>query len=203
MARVNVLSGQVHGMVDWITSDHRELGMFLRTGAERESTRCVLHGPEVERLLSNGVVQKGMLATAHGSMSARCQRRHDDGSWMVEALCRADRIVAEPAKEGRIGGSVHVNLKGVVMFWDASTHQLKTYFNPEPGVQEERVTCSIHMKPWLAGMSEVGRSRLLSMMRVGREFTTSSLLQLNSYRTKTGDTVPSMMLLPTDFRLQS
>lgn len=203
MARINVLSGQVHGMVDWITSDHRELGMFLRTTPDRESTRCVLRGPEVERLLSNGAIQKGMLVTAHGAMSARCQRRHDDGSWMAEMLCQADRVVAESAVEGRMRGSLHVNLKGVVMYWEPSTLQMKTYFNPEPGVQEDKVTCSVHLRSWLVGMSESSRERFLSMVRVGREFTLSSLVQLTCYRTKTGDTVPSMMLLPTDFKLQS
>lgn len=203
MARLNVLSGQAHGMVDWITSDHREMGMFLRTSGDRESTRCVLHGPEVERLLSNGIVQKGMLVTAHGAMSARCQRRHDDGTWMAEMLCKADRIVAETATEGRMRGSLHVNLKAVVMYWDASTLLMKTYFNPEPNGQGERITCSVHLRAWLSGMSDTGRARFLSMVRVGREFTLSSLVQLSCYRTKTGDTVPSMMLLPTDFRLQS
>lgn len=202
MSRVNVLSGQVYGKVDWVTADGREFGMFLRSSAEREATRCVLHGPEVERMLANGIVQKGMMVTAHGEISARCQKRADDGTWMAEVLCSPSRVVAETAREGRLRGAIYANLKGVAMHWDATTMQLKTYFNPEPGGRTDRLTCSIHMKPWLSGMSEVGLERFKDSMRVGREFTVSALIETSCYRTRTGETVASLLLLPTDFRLQ-
>lgn len=201
MSRVNVLSGQVYGKVDWVTSDGREFGMYLRS-SEREATRCVLHGPEVERMLANGVVQKGMMVTAYGEFSARCQKRHDDGTWMAEVLCNPSRVVAETAREGRLRGAIYANLKGVVMHWDADSLQLKTYFNPEPGVRTERLTCSVHMKSWTAGMTAEGKERFTATMRTGREFTVSALVETSCYRSKTGDQVASLMLLPTDFRLQ-
>jgi hypothetical protein len=201
MSRVNVLSGQVYGKVDWVTSDGREFGMFLRS-SEREATRCVMHGPEVERMLSNGIVQKGMMVTAYGEFSARCQQRHDDNTWMAEVLCNPNRVVAETGREARIRGAIYANLKAVVMHWDADTGQLKTYFNPEPGGRTEKLTVSVHMKAWLAGMSADGQERFKAMMRVGREFTVSALVEASTYRTRAGEQVASLLLLPTDFRLQ-
>lgn len=201
MSRVNVLSGQVYGKVDWVTADGREFGMFLRS-SERDATRCVMQGPEVERMLANGVVQKGMMVTAYGEFSARCQKRNDDGTWMAEVLCNPTRVVAETAREGRIRGAIYANLKGVAMHWDVNTLQLKTYFNPEEGVRTDRLTCSIHMKPWLAGMTPEGQERFKAAMRVGREFTVAALVEASCYRTKAGETVASLLLLPTDFRLQ-
>lgn len=202
MSRVNVLSGQVHGKVDWATSDGREFGMFLRSSAEREATRCVLHGPEVESMLSNGVVQKGMMVTAFGELMGRCQKRSDNGAMMAEVLCNPTRVVAETSRELRTRGSLYANLKGVVMHWDAVTCQLKTYFNPEPGVRAERVTCSIHLKPWMAGMTENGVAKFKDSIRPGREFTTSALVEASVYTARSGEQVTSLMLLPTDFRLQ-
>lgn len=201
MSRVNVLSGQVYGKVDWVTADGREFGMFLRS-SEREATRCVMHGPEVERMLANNVVQKGMMVTAYGEFSARCQKRNDDGTWMAEVLCSANRVVAESGREARIRGAIYANLKAVAMHWDADTLQLKTYFNPEPGVRTDRLTCSIHMKSWMAGMSAESQERFKATMRIGREFTVSALVEASSYRTKAGEQVATLLLLPTDFRLQ-
>lgn len=202
MSRLNVLSGQIHGKVDWITQGGREIGMFLRT-SDRDSTRCVLRGPEVERLLSNGLVQKGSMVTAYGDLSARCMQRNDDGSWMAEVLCTAARVVAETALEGRVRGSIYANLKGVVMHWDLSNLQVKTFFNPKDTGCPEQVTCSIYLRNWLGGMSEEGQQRFKAMIRSGREFTSSALVEVSSYRSiKDGAQIPSLMLLPTDFKLQ-
>lgn len=200
MFRTNVLSGQVYGKVDWVTSDGREFGMFLRT-SERDSTRCVMRGPEVERMLANGIVQKGMMATAYGDLSARCLKRHSDGTDMVEVLCGALRVVAESTIEGRLRGSLYANLKGVVMFWDPKTYQLKTFLNPEPG-RPEHVTCSVHVKAWLAAMPPESRERFIASLRSGREFTTSARVEASTYVNKGGVRVPTLMLLPTDFKLQ-
>lgn len=201
MSRINVLSGQVYGKVDWVTADGREFGMFLRS-SDREATRCVLHGPEVERMLANGIVQKGMMVTAYGEFSARCQKRNDDGTWMAEVLCNPTRVVAETGRDARLRGAIYANLKAVAMHWDAETLQLKTYFNPEPGVRTDRLTCSIHMRSWLGGMSAEGKERFKATMRVGREFTVSALVETTTYRTRDGEQVASLLLLPTDFRLQ-
>jgi hypothetical protein len=201
MSRINVLSGQVYGKVDWVTADGREFGMFLRS-SERDATRCVLHGPEVERMLANGIVQKGMMVTAYGEFSARCQKRNDDGTWMAEVMCNPNKVVAETGREGRLRGAIYANLKAVAMHWDADTMQLKTYFNPEPGVRTDRLTCSVHMKTWMAGMSAESQERFKANMRVGREFTVSALVETSCYKARTGEHVASLLLLPTDFRLQ-
>lgn len=201
MARANVLSGQVHGKLDWITKDEREAGMFLKT-SERESTRVVLRGPEVERMLSNGLLQKGMMVTVHGGLSARCMKRHDDGSWMAEVLCDASRITAETAREGRLRGSIYANLKGVALHWDAQTMQLKTFLNPGEHGHKEKATVSLHMTPWINGMTAEGQERFKAMMKTGREFTTSAIVEVSCYRSREGEQIPLLLLLPTDFRLQ-
>lgn len=201
MSRLNVLSCQVHGTVDWITQDGREFGMYLR-GSSNESARCVVRGREAERLIASGVVQKGMLATAFGELSARCMQRHDNGLWMAETLCTAARLVVETPRESRIRGAMNANLKGVVMHWDPNTLQLKTFFNPTPNGSQERFTCSLHMRPWVGGMSPEGQERFKAMMRTGREFTMSALVEASCYKNKEGEQVASLLLLPTDFRLQ-
>lgn len=202
MSRVNVLSGQVYGKVDWVTTDGREFGMFLRT-SERLSTRCVMRGPEVERMLSNGIVQKGMMVTAHGEMTARCLQRKDDGTYMAEVIIEAARVVAEAPREGRLRGAIYANLKGVAMHWDPTTLQLKTFFNyNKPGLPE-RLTCSLHMKAWLDGMTDDGQARFRATMKTGREFVASALVEVTHYKSKEGVYVPTLLLLPTDFKLQA
>lgn len=201
MARANVLSGQVHGKLDWVNMGEREAGMFLKT-SDRDTTRCVLRGPELESMLSNGLLQKGMMVTAYGGLSARCVQRMDDGSWMNEVLVDAARIVAEPARETRSRGSVYANIKGVVHHWDENTLQMKTFLNPGEHGIKEKATISLHMKPWIGGMSEDGRASFKKMLGRGREFTASALVEASSYRSREGEQVALLMLLPVDFRLQ-
>lgn len=201
MARANVLSGQVYGKVDWVNQDEREVGMFLKT-SERIATRCVLRGGEVDRLVGNSLLQKGMMVTAHGELSARCMKRHDDGSWLSEVLVDASRVAAEQPREGRLRGSIYANLKGVVLHWDPNTLQLKTFLNPGELGRKEKATVSLHMTPWINGMTPEGQERFKAMMRTGREFTTSAIVEVNCYRDRTGEQVPLLLLLPTDFRLQ-
>lgn len=201
MARANVLSCQVYGKLDWVNMGEREVGMFVKT-SDRESTRCVLRGPEVERMLANGLLQKGMMVTAHGVLSARCMKRMDDGAWMSEVLCDASRIAAEPAREGRLRGSIYANVKGVVLHWDPNTLQLKTFLNPGELGCKEKATVSLHMTPWVNGMSAEGKERFKAMMKTGREFTASAIVEVSCYRSREGEQVPLLLLLPTDFRLQ-
>jgi len=201
MSRANVLSGQVFGKVDWVTSDSREFGMFVRT-SQRESSRVVVSGPEAERLLANGVIQKGMMAEAHGTFYARAQKRHDTGAYMGELVCDAQSVLAEAHRDDRFRSSIYGNMKAVVMYWDPSSAQLKTFFNyTEPG-RPKQMTCSLHMKSWLDGMSAESQERFKASLRVGREFTAQALIEVSCYRNRDGDHVPSLMLLPTHFSLQ-
>lgn len=201
MSRLSVLSGQIFGKVDWVTADGREIGMFLKT-SDRDSSRCVLCGAEVERMVANNIVQKGMMVTAHGEFHARSFQRRDDGTNVGELVCKAQRIVAEAPREGRLRGAIYANMKGVVMYWDPTTMQLKTFFNyTDPGMPKQ-VTCSIHMRNWVAGMLPDNQQRFKESIRVGREFVTAAMLEVSCYRTRDGLVVPSLMLLPTDFKLQ-
>lgn len=201
MLRASVLSGQVYGKVDWITADGRELGMFLRT-SEREATRCVVRGPEVEAMLANRIVQKGMMVTAFGEFSARIQRRTDDNSVMPELLCTAAKVVAESPREMRLRGSIHANLKGVVMYWDAQRNQIKTFLNAGELGRTEQVTCNVHLTTWMRGLSPEGKERLVAAITKGREYTLSALAEVSYYRDSAGNLIPTLSLLPLDFRLQ-
>jgi len=201
MLKKNVLSGQVYGKVDWVTANGQEIGMFLRTYEQRAPVRCGLRGAEVERMLGNQLLQKGMMVTAQGEYSARCFQRKDNNLWVSEVLCTAHRIVAESSIEHRLKGSIYANLKGVIMHWDDSNQTLKTYLNPEPG-RPETVTCSILIKNWLNTMRPEGRERFIGALRKGREFTTSALIEASNYKGRDNVQVPSLMLLPLDFKLQ-
>jgi hypothetical protein len=201
MSRLSVLSGQVFGKVDWVTADGREIGMFLKT-SDREASRCVLVGQDVERMVANNIVQKGMMVTAHGEFHARSFTRRDDGKDVGEVVCKAQRIVAEAPREGRLRSAIYANMKGVVMHWDANTMQLKTFFNYTEPDKPKQVTCSLHMRNWLAGMTPDGQKHFKDAMRVGREFVAATMLEVSCYRNREGVVIPSLMLLPTDFKLQ-
>lgn len=196
----NVLSGQVYGTVDWVTTDGREFGMFMKT-SERPAFRCVLRGSEVERMLANNTVQKGMVVTAFGEFFARCLIRQSDNTPMPELVCEAARVVPEPPAQARFRGSVGAFLKGVVMHWDPATLQLKTFFNYKQPGMPERVTCSIHMKSWVDGMTPEGLQSFKASIRNGRVFTTAAMVEISSYRSKEGLLVPILQLLPTNFAL--
>lgn len=202
--KLNVLSGQAFGKVDWVTQDGRELGMFLKLST-RDRTRVVLRGKEVERVIGNHLVQKGQMVTAHGELSARCMQRKDDASWMSEVLLTASKVHVEKPdqeKEVRLGGSLYANLKGVILHWDPKTMQLKTFLNKTDPGRTEQVTVSMHMTPWINGMSAEKREKFMDSLKSGREFTTSACTEVDSYQPRNGERTPVLLLLPTDFRLQ-
>jgi hypothetical protein len=200
MSRLSVLSGQVFGKVDWVTADGKELGMFIKT-SDRDSNRVVLQGPEVEQMVKNNLVQKGMMVTAHGEYRARVFTRKADNTHTAELLCIAQRVVAEPPRENRMRGVIYSLLKSVVMYWDPRALQLKTYFNyDEPGVASQ-VTCSLSLQSWLGELAPESRERFVAAMRAGREFVASNVTELSVYESQ-GQLVPMLKLLPTDFKLQ-
>lgn len=89
------------------------------------------------------------------------------------------------------------------MNWDPNFLQVKSYFNAGEDGRTEQFTVSLALKSWLDGMSQDGRQRFLSSMKKGREFTSASLVDVSCYKSNAGVLTPSLMLLPTDFRLQS
>jgi hypothetical protein len=197
MARTSVLSGQFHGTVDWVTSNGREVGMYLHN--KERQTRCILHGAEIEKLTSNKAVEKGMAITGFGELAARCITVK--GELTPEVLCSAARVVVEPAREQRVRGAAYANLKGVVMHWDPERLMLKTFFNhTEPGLPE-RVLCSVHLVAWVRGLPEESVASLKASLRAGREYTVAALVDSDYYRSGALE-VPVLRLLPLDFRLQ-
>jgi hypothetical protein len=58
------------------------------------------------------------------------------------------------------------------------------------------------MRNWLAGMTPDGQKHFKDAMRVGREFVAATMLEVSCYRNREGVVIPSLMLLPTDFKLQ-
>lgn len=195
MARQNSISGMIYGVVDWVTDDKRELGMYLRS-SERQ-TQYVLHGAEVERMLANGAVKKGQEVTASGIFSARSTQKK--GTLVAEVTCAASNLVVESPREHRPQGVASVNMKGVALYWDPVTMMLKTFFNYSA---TERVACSIHMRPWVDGLRPESREVFKTSLHKGKEFTLSASVEADRYVSKEGLEVPVLRLLPFTFRLQ-
>lgn len=199
---LNVLSGQVYGKVDWVTHNKREIGMFIY-GTGARTTRCIVTGEDVETLLQNNLLLKGMMVTAHGEFYGRVFHRKENDSYEGELACQASRIVTESAaRTNRVCGSVYVTLKGVVMHWDAQYMLLKTFFNYQEDGRPEQVTCSLALGPYCKSMPEAVRGKFLSSIRAGREFTASCLVDATTYVNRDQKAVPVMQMLPLDFKLQ-
>lgn len=202
MRKQNLLTGQIHGQVDWISNDGREAGIMLRTSQDTV-TRCVFIGDEVERMLLNNVLQEGMMVTGSGVIQARCiNKRLTDGTPQAEVLCRAEQLLAETAPKVRVAGAINVILKGVVMYWDANLAQLKTFFNPEDTGLPTKMVGSIMMRNWLNAMQPASRERFVSALRAGREFTMAGVTQVGGYYDKDGTGIPVLTMLPFNFKLQ-
>lgn len=200
MRRYSMLSGQVHGKVDWITANGKEAGLFLRT-SQRDATRCVIRGPEIEQLIANNVLQKGMMLTAHGEISARTFRRAG-GEVVPEILCSVSRVLAESQLEHRMRGSLHVTLKGVVMHWDPSRTQIKTFLNKGELGRTEQITCNVYLGNWFQGLTPESRSNLTQSICKGREFTLAALAEVTYYETAAAGITPVISMLPLDFKMQ-
>lgn len=205
LARKNLIAGMIYGKVDWIDQKEGEIGLYLRPtdrDQDQPATRCVLRGAEVNNLLANRLVQKGMTVTAHGTFTARAFARRDTGEYMAELICEAAKLLVEKTRELRFRGAVNANIKGVVMSWDPGYHQVKTFFNAGEDGLANSFTCSIALKNWLTGLGADSRERVMANIRAGREYTSAAMVDVSCYRNKDGVTIPSLLLLPTDFKLQ-
>ena len=193
MSRAIVVSGQVFGVVDWVTASNDEIGMFLPS--TKGQTRVILTGNAVRQQISNGIVRKGMTVTALGSLGARCVQQQ--AGPVPEVVCHAVHLVAEPPHAARTKGIAYALVKGVAMVWDPEKLVIKV-FVPQPGGQ---MVCSMTMHKWVDGLPTDSKPSFMAAMRLGREFTAAALLETDSYEGKEGQ-VPVLKLLPTDFRLQ-
>lgn len=200
--RITVISGQVFGKVDWVTADGKEVGMFLKT-SDRDSTRCVISGPDVARMVENGSLQKGMMCTAHGEFTARCFQRRDTSVWQAELVVKSQRVVAESLREGRMRAAIYCNIKGVVLHWDEKMAQVKTFINYDIPGMPKTITCTLNLRHLLNNMTPDGKERFLEAMKMHREYVASALAEVSCYKSlKEGTMIPSISLLPTDFKLQ-
>ena len=202
MSRVSVLTGQLYGKLDWVSNNAPEVGMYIRTSGN-VSTRCILRGDTVENMLKTGLMREGMMATGSGVIHARCiNRKISNGALQAEVVCDIDHLVAEDSTPVRVRGSIHASLKGVVMYWNPETGQAKTFFNFDTPGRPEKLVCSIYLRHWVGGMSNISRGRFLAAMRVGREFTLAGVVEVQGYADRNGTDVPVLSILPLDFKLQ-
>lgn len=197
MADNNILlTGTVDGTVDWVTQDGQEIGLFIQGQARQ--TRCVVRGPSVARLVSQQHLSKGQGVSASGRLAARCARIN--GAEVAEAVCDADWVLTRERVQ-RVQGVLYATLRGVVMYWDERTLQLKTFLNyTEPGMPKQ-VTCSVFMNKWLAGLQPDKRETLKAAIRKGREFMAPSKVATDQYASTSNGLVPVLQLLPMDFHL--
>lgn len=191
-----ILAGMVDGTVDWVTQDGKEIGLFIQ-GTTRQ-TRCVVRGPSVERLVEKQLLSKGQGVSASGMLTARCARIN--GADVTEAVCDADWVRTRDRLQ-RVQSVLYATARGVVMYWDEKTLQLKTFLNyTEPGMPKQ-LTCSVFMNNWFAGLQPDKRETLKAAIRKGREFVAPSKVETSQYVSATNGLVPVLQLLPVDFRL--
>lgn len=197
---LNLMSGQVHGKVDWINKNGDEIGMFLSNSGR--ITRCVVAGPEIKAMIGNGVVEKGMALTAHGEITARAFTRHGAQAPEGELVCLANRVVCEVlGTDSRIRGATYCSLKGTILHWSEQMFQVKTYLNSK-NRSDPSVACSISLNLWVKSMAEQSRQNFLAAIKTGRQFTVSALVEASAYRSKDQKDVAVLQLFPLDFRLQ-
>lgn len=203
--RRNVISGMFFGKVDWVDNKEQVVGMYLRPHDvdSPNLTRCVVRGPVVAAAIANKSIHKGMALTAHGEISAKAFIRRDSGEPQAELICTAAKLFSETSLEPRYKGAIYINIKGVIMNFSNEYNRLKTFFNAGEEDRTEQFTASLSLNPWIQNMSPVARERFLSGVRVGREYTSSSLAEVSCYRDRGGVLRPTILLLPTDFKLQS
>lgn len=197
--RGHLLSVQIHGRIDWINLEQGLAGMYLRTSS-RGQTKCVLMGPSVKDLLDSHALGNGMIVSAFGQLSARLVTQNGEPGPQV--LCRVDRLLAEPPLHKPPPGALYANVKGAVMHWDPVHRQIKTYLNKGEHGQEEQVTCTVYLQRWLAKMPPQSAANLEAMIRVGREYTLTGMIEAGCYTGKSGIAQPSLALSPLDFRMQ-
>lgn len=200
MPRLCVLHGQISGTVDWVTSDGREVGIFLKQGMVSGQVRCVLVGSEVERKVSNGLIAKGREFVAGGEINARV-RRGADGNLVSELVCIARAFEMDEARSMRSASYGHTMFKGVVMHWGAETKQLKSFINSTTPGAAPKLTLTTSLTKWLKTMTPEQGLALLAKIGVGREFAASGTVQPGYYLDKAGALVPTLTLYAGDVQL--
>lgn len=194
----NLMSCQLYGRVDWVTDNGKELGMFMK-GTNDSTLRCVVKGPETEKMLANHLVQKGMMLSAAGLLDARCFRRAD-GTHTAELLCEASRLVVDEPYEGRLRGSVYANIKGIVHAWEDARSLIRTFVKPAGNGPD--VLVSLALSNWLSRMTPESKARFLGALRKGRGFTATGQAEVGTFVAREGHR-PVLQLAPSHFQLQT
>lgn len=205
--RKNVLTAHVYGIVEQVDPVAKTILLLIRDGCAH-TKRCVLHGPLVDTLLvgRNAPVARKATVTALGRLSARLVKLN--GNITPELLCRAGDIEVEVKPPRGVGGSVSVNLKGLVQHWDPDTRVITTYLNGGVG-ETKRVTCSTYMSPWLKSQEDEVVDKTCQYLAVGREFVVNATVDIHHYPAKNqnpnrpNELVPCLRLVPRNFRLQA
>lgn len=200
---ISLIQGQIYGKVDWVSSDRREAGLYIRTN-DSKTTRCVLVGPLVQDMLAtHGVLEPGLMVTVIGLLSSRCAnpKAAPSEALRAEMVCVAEKVTAERSFPVRVRGSIHVLMKGVIMHWEPNVCGVKTFLNTENDVYlPKKLVISIALRTWVAGLQNT--DRFMKAMRSGREYTLAGLADASVYRASDGCIVPIVQVLPVDFKLQ-
>lgn len=194
-------AGQVYGQIVHVDTQNNEIVLFIKK-SDNETLRCCVVGPVVKKLIEEKKLSTRNTVSASGEYYVRS--RGLANALDVELVLTAHYMRAEPKPVVRVRGSCHINMKGVVMYWDTKTYQMKTFANySKPGMPPKMVA-SIFMRHWVDNMSEGGRHRFIeSMKKPGREFTVTGTTKISAYKDKNGVVVPVLLVLPLDFCLQS
>lgn len=201
-----LITGQVHGTIDWITKDRGEVGMFIK-GRTGGSVRHVLRGQEIVALLSNNVLSKGMMLTAYGEVLARAFNRAKDAEIVGEVVMHTQKVIAEPATTRRVGGASYLTVKGVISSYDHKWEQIRMIINPT-AVQKDAfgltTSCLVNvpMGSWFKTLSLDKANTLRSLLVAGREFCAATSAEASAYVHREKGLTPILSLFPLGFRLQ-
>lgn len=205
MFRESMLTGQVHGHLDWVNHSNTEIGIYVRTnpraGEEPKSHRVVAAGPKIVSLLKQGVLQKGMMVTVAGEAYGRYYLSRE-GTPVPEYVIVADRVLAETPLEIRFRSSIYTTVKSVVKWWDPDSRMVRTYLNFDKPGYPSQLSCSFYLGRFVASLSEQSQQNFLKSVEKGREFVALCMTDIGYYTSREGETVPQLMLLPLDFKLQ-
>jgi hypothetical protein len=199
--RANLMSGQAHGKVDWISADGSEVGTYIRV-SPTTSAKCILVGDSIKQAVANKKIEVGSLVTGFGEVYARCATNLSPaGKPVGELICEAFRVTVEPPTI-RSRGSLNVAVKGVVMWCSPDLSHFKTFFNYTTPKKPVQLVCVVELANHFNAMSQSGSERFIEMLKVGRDFTMSGSASVDAYLSH-GIYVPVIRLNPGDFKLQS
>lgn len=179
MARIAVINGHVLGTVDWISDDQREAGLYLKSVSGVQS-RCVLVGPEVEKLTTNGKLKTGHCVTGFGELSAR--KVFFKGDEVAELVCYPLDVIVEPPGYGHSSNHAQALLKGPMMHWCAKMMQAKIFINRDDCADRpSKLTILPQLTNWMRLKDPAAKANLIQVMQAGRQISVAGQAYVHSF----------------------